>query len=723
VTRVKILTLFVLIFSALSGSDSYAETLTDAVKLLNGGNYKQAKAMLNVLQRSTTDPIEKAVILKNLGTCNQKLNEDYLLWTNQFDEAVELITNLSSIPEKELAIIHFQKANCLINSAFTALRNSNLSGISENDRFNIIKFYLSPAEKSLSQLKEHRSKGLGLASDIKVLKADIKILMQLLTKEKENQTYLRKILNKTYGKALQNKHWRDDIRLYALIRKIAVLRNDGQIKKTIKLAQKALKIESENLELNLEAKLQYAAAKLVSLKPNEGYQDLERFINACIVEVESLRRSNIEAEQFLKAKQFFSQRTSAYELLLDLYNKFDKNEEMLITIDQMKARTFKEFVIDKSPSYPILNLKDVQKNLKENNAIAVEYFLGFSKSWLFIITPESVIKHHLDISGQQIVHKTKLVLSGYRNTQLLRHYKSSSREPEKFQTLLATYQASHELYNQLLKPLEEFNKDAEIVYFIPHDVINYLPFSALIEKLDHSNLLQSEFYSETAPPISYVPSLSLLTKKLNPRYTGKSRIFYQSHFSGSKLYNLPYSNQQAQSIAQITKGKLFSGDSFSTQELTDTQSANLIYISSHVKHYDSSADNAIVLGDKGNTELSVNKLINECKGQIKANLGVLCLCGTNVGEVVPLPGDDLATLSRALLITGCRSVITSQWNVTDKETPMILKEATINYTNGLSAAKSLDLAIKKYLKEVPSQFYRHPFYWGNLLVLEKEMTR
>ena len=707
------------IFTALS---SHSQTISECVTLLNNGKYKQAARQLQTLQSTTTAPVERARIFRHLGTCRQKLNNNYTLWTSCFDNALSLLSSLPDIPQEELAVTHFQKANCLINSAFIKLRNANLSGISERDRFKLIQHYLSPAEKSLTKAKAHYPEPL--STDLLILESDIQIFVQLISKEKINP-YLLRTLNHNYTKTLDsNQNSRNDIKLYALVRKITILRSDGQIQQALKLAQKALNLNTENLELNLEAKLQYAATKLLTAQSQQDYNELEPFLKKCITEVEILRTQNLNSEQFVKTKQFFSQRTSAYELLLDLYNRFDKCEEMLITIDQMKARTFKEFVINFSPIYPILNLKKVQKNLKTQKAVVIEYFLGFSKSWLFIITPEHISKHQLNTPGHSIVQKVNRVISGYQNTSLLRHYRPSTTEPLKYQELLKTYQAGHDLYNILLKPLALQKENRNTLYIVPHDILNYLPFSALIKKLDSSNLLNSLFYIETAPPISYIPSLSLLARQSCPRYKGPSTVFYRDDFSeAQQLCNLPNADQQARVIADLVNGKLLSGGNFSIQQLTREKYNNLLYIASHVKHHDDAADNAIILGNKNKESLSVEELINHYTGKIKANLGVLCLCATNVGEAVPLPGDDLATLSRALLIAGLRSVITSQWNVTDKQTPMILKDVTINYNSGSSAAESLDLAIKKYLKEVPSQFYRHPFYWGNLLVLEKEPTR
>lgn len=284
---------------------------------------------------------------------------------------------------------------------------------------------------------------------------------------------------------------------------------------------------------------------------------------------------------------------------------------------------------------------------------------------------------------------------------------------------MASYRSAHKLYQLLLEPVEQLTFKPNTIYLIPHHVTNYLPFSALVKKLNTENLLSSEFYAEIAPPLSYVPSLSLLEKKTEVRYDAPSKIFYRSDFSNTPLfYDLPNAYNEANRMATILKAPVMSKEEFSLDALKKTSSLNVLYIASHIKTGVKTAETGLVLGTNSDL-LTVKKIIDQLANKLKTNLTVLSLCQTNLGEEKPLPGDDLANLSRSFLMAGSRAVVTSQWNISDEYTPKILQELITNYRSGKTAPKSLDIATKNYLSKVKSQFYRHPFYWANLLILEK----
>ncbi len=715
-----LLTLGLLPFSLLTFCEN---SLEDAVRAVENGQYQKADKLLLKIVQKKQPSLQKAKALRHLGTVKHKLNEERTLWIQKFEEAIKILNNLPNQKE-ELSRTYFQKANCLINSALIRAREQRHSELSSIDLFNLLNDYVTPAQNSLTRAQANYPKQL--KADILLLQADIKLLMGIIGSEKSKShlKQLTKMYANTYEFELKNNpNPRADVLSASLLRQVIILRQNGENDQALEISKKSLEVKSENRELNLEAKLQYAANRLLSNEKAHNLTDLEELLLKSINEVELMRLLNTQKKHYFLSKQYLSKRLSAYELLLDVYGRQDKVHEMLSIIDQMKARAFKSTTTQNNYFYPKLDLTAVQKQLKRDNAVAVEYFLGANKSWIFIISKDALSYREINKSAHQIVSLTKNVISGYTDLTLLRHYKATTRKPEQYQKLLEVYQNSNELYKLLLEPLESLKYTPNSIYLIPHDVTNYLPFSALVKQLNKENLLKSEFYAEKSAPLTFLPSLSLLTNKPSKYYTGKSKVFYRAKFNNG-FYDLPNSKTEAENIAETIGAKLYSEKEFIKSKIIGTEPLNILYLASHVDNRPSKPNkHAVILSSWAKENLSVEDLILNCKDKIKTNLTILSLCQTNRGEKIPTIGDDLSNLSRAFLIAGSKSVLTSQWVVTDDHTPQILEKLINNYINGATPAKALDGAIKQYLNTVKSPFHRHPFYWGNLIILQREPVK
>lgn len=709
------------LFTSVSGT-----TLKEVEQMLSDGNYEIAKTALNQIIGNSPTPLELSDILNKLGTVGHKMNEDQANWIKSFDKSIKVLSAIKPLPTEELALTHFQKSNCLINSAFIRIRGRRLAGMNSKERFDILKECVMPAQKGISKARSSYPKEL--KADLSVLETDIKMLMQLLSLNEQKDDN-RKILQQQYKDCYQveiknNPTPRNDLLLYSVLRQVAISRQRKMYNETLLMSQRSLKIVSKNCELNLEARLQYAATELMNSGRLNNFAELEILLLNCTNEVEKLRANNISKERYFLSGSYFSKRVVVYELLLKLYYRHEKFEQMLAVIGQMKARAFKDLVRSESNDQTVLNIQKIQKNMKSEQAWAVEYFLGVQKSWLFILTGSELYCKEIGYSGPHLATLTKTMLSGYTNRKLLRYYKSNTNNSHKYEQLLAAYKASNELYKHLIQPLDKLSGEIKHLYIIPHNVSNYLPFSALVKKLVSDNLLLSEFYIESAPPLSYVPSLSLLEDRKTSRNKANSKIFYRSKFGDNDLCDLPNTITEACEVAKIIDGEILSGERFCESELFKDSTVDLLYIASHVKPNSAHPENScVVLSSTKNSNLTVQDLINSHVNKLKTNLTILSLCQTNCGEEVPIIGDDLTTLSRAFLISGSHAVVTSQWEVTDIQTPMILNHLVKSYHTGTSPSRALDGALKQYMKNVKSIFYRHPFYWGNLLVLQKECSK
>jgi CHAT domain-containing protein len=93
----------------------------------------------------------------------------------------------------------------------------------------------------------------------------------------------------------------------------------------------------------------------------------------------------------------------------------------------------------------------------------------------------------------------------------------------------------------------------------------------------------------------------------------------------------------------------------------------------------------------------------------RARLVVLSGCETGIGQ--QRPGDEVVGFVRALLLSGVRSILASQWRVDDAST----RELVLGFHraaapgSGLPLAQALSQAVSGIRAE-PG--YRHPYHWG-----------
>jgi CHAT domain-containing protein len=95
-----------------------------------------------------------------------------------------------------------------------------------------------------------------------------------------------------------------------------------------------------------------------------------------------------------------------------------------------------------------------------------------------------------------------------------------------------------------------------------------------------------------------------------------------------------------------------------------------------------------------------------------ADLVVLSACNTAVG---PLEGEEgVATLSRAFLLAGARTVVSTLWSVEDESTLYLMKNFYAELNRREGAAEALATAKRNMLKKFGSN--APPYYWAGFIV-------
>jgi len=98
--------------------------------------------------------------------------------------------------------------------------------------------------------------------------------------------------------------------------------------------------------------------------------------------------------------------------------------------------------------------------------------------------------------------------------------------------------------------------------------------------------------------------------------------------------------------------------------------------------------------------------------ELKAELVVLSACETGVGTKVRAEG--LVGLTRAFQAAGARSIVASQWRVSDASTA----ELMVAFHEKLRAGQAKDEALRKAMAKVAGDpATAHPFYWAGFLLV------
>ena len=105
----------------------------------------------------------------------------------------------------------------------------------------------------------------------------------------------------------------------------------------------------------------------------------------------------------------------------------------------------------------------------------------------------------------------------------------------------------------------------------------------------------------------------------------------------------------------------------------------------------------------------------------EADLVTLSACDTALGG--ELAGEGLVGLARAFQYAGARSLLVSQWAVSDRSTAELMVRFYGNLENGMSKSEALRAAQRELIAVAigdgggESIDARHPFFWGAFQII------
>lgn len=431
---------------------------------------------------------------------------------------------------------------------------------------------------------------------------------------------------------------------------------------------------------------------------------------------------------------FFARRAYVNEQIIELHIAANRPQDALRFAELAKARAMQDVLAarrkaDRDAAEPVPMDEWLAKWPK--GVAAVEYFLGSENAFVFVIAGGKVTARRLTdaddkpIAPSSLVAKIRTYLDGVESQAGKMHRRLVSGSG-----LDHTWQDDLHYFFQVLFPadtLAELRK-AKSVIVVPHHILHYLPFAALVTERDPKvkeplRMLQPKFLVDEPFHIATVPSLSMwaLVSQQPPRAIQDASAIGIVDFPGAP--RLPGVDVDLQNIKDALKSRVRTVHRGETADEANVKAVlrkpGAVLVATHgINFADRPLTSFLMLQKSGSDDgrLTAAELFELT---IEADLVVMGACYSGLADRSPLPGDDLFGLQRALLQSGARAVVSGLWDVYDGAAPELLKGFFTRMADGQDAPLALAESQRAFLKSRRStnsndnpEFWLHPYFWA-----------
>ncbi|HEX8154435.1 MAG TPA: CHAT domain-containing protein, partial [Thermoanaerobaculia bacterium] len=260
---------------------------------------------------------------------------------------------------------------------------------------------------------------------------------------------------------------------------------------------------------------------------------------------------------------------------------------------------------------------------------------------------------------------------------------------------------AEDVYDLLIRPLRGKIGNARLI-IIPHGVLHYVPFAALRDRTNGRYLIED--YTFTLAPSA--SALRFLRAKETP-VTGRALVLGNPD---SRMGALPGAQREAIAVARAFGTTPLLGPAAAESLLYGLHGeVDLLHISAHAR-YDDAAPTFSRIGLAAGRGHDGNLEVHEILADVDltgVNLVVLSACETAVGQ--RSGGDDVVSLTRAILYAGSPGVISTLWAIDDQAAARLMEEFYRRLLDGLPAADALRAAQLALLHDKTNN---EPKFWA-----------
>ena len=341
-----------------------------------------------------------------------------------------------------------------------------------------------------------------------------------------------------------------------------------------------------------------------------------------------------------------------------------------------------------------LKIDEVSSLLPESVSL-ISYFVTDECIYAWVLDKGKMSSIKIPVSKEKLerlirLFRMSVLEMGINRDLILEQRAPVIRDPKEY---------AEQLYLLLFDPLKDHIKNKQIC-IVPHDVLHYLPFSALY---DGSKYILEDY------AISYGPSATVLKYCFDKRRPDKDQFFGMGNPKLEKAaLDLPFAQREVEQISVMFPHSkaLYREEATEEQFKAAGEKETLIHLACHGEY---KAD-APLLSNlrlspsvREDGKLEVHEIFDL---DLKPSLTVLSACQTGLGKRTS--GDEITGLARAFIYAGTPSIITSLWSVNDKSTAELMTSFYRNLKSR-SKAESLQAAKLDIMNKYPQPFYWAPF--------------
>jgi len=467
-------------------------------------------------------------------------------------------------------------------------------------------------------------------------------------------------------------------------------------------------------------------------------------------------------EQLRRARQAEARLTAKQGILRDQFNlppekrhpaQISQLEAELKQVKEEHARLLTslaqgKFRFSSPSSLPPNLIADARKKLGPDRVL-VEYLVTDDSTYAFVLSSSGLESSQLPVSRQKLRRQVQGLLQPF--------YRLHSGESD-LTRLGFDFSTAHELYAQLVAPLEpRFGKASQILV-VPDDVLCYLPLELLVDTLPGEKRSGKVLFAEYEQAsflvrrftMSYLTAAAQVLNTAESPETGKAtptllavanptagqesmvlgqedpvrRRLHSASYSGA-FVPLPGSTDEVARIRQnFPAGRatvLTGSNATETSYKALSPRSEIIHLATHgIAADDQPFYSTLILAPDGKEQedgfLQAYEIV---RSPLKAKLVVLSACETARGPLGR--GEGLVGLVSAFLQAGARSVLATQWSI-DESTAELMASFYKAMTGGQDTAGALRQAkldvLKKHLRFAGTEVsLAHPFFWAPFVLI------
>lgn len=461
-----------------------------------------------------------------------------------------------------------------------------------------------------------------------------------------------------------------------------------------------------------------------------------------------LLRARIPADRAGRSRAgFFARRAYVTERMIELLVAQGNGAEALHVAEAAKARSLQDLLAQRGLSTAA---RDQARSYEELLAAwpkdmgAVEYYLGTERAFGFVISPSGKVTawqlQSADgqlLASRELVRRVQQLLSGFEGqaNKMFRQASAGNGFDHLWQDDL------HRFYGELLPPpVRQQLQGAKHVVLVPHHVLNYFPFAALVTETDKTTrgkveLPQPKFLIEGPFSLSRAPSLATwdLLRRREASFAHVQAVGIVDFQNADPLPGVEADLANLKSAFGPRLQKLVAKEDATEKNIREILlEPGMLFIGTHGQNIPEQPLASHLLAHAGATSpglpgddgyLTAGEIF---AGEVGSSLIVMSACYSGLADQSPLPGDDLFGLERAFLSAGASTVVSGLWDVYDGTGPLLMKSYFGELVAGQPAAVALANAQRGFLaerrKEGPGDPWIHPYFWSVYTISGSELT-